>query len=73
MASFTSDMKQFITITGRVLVILSGFLLAWGFQSLYGQYSSQLETLKHIPYGHLYVVLIILGAFMIMRGNRMSP
>ena len=66
-------MKQFITTIGRALVILSGALLAWGFQSLYGQYSSQLETLNHIPYGHLYVVLIILGAFMIMRGNRMHP
>ena len=66
-------MKQFITTVGRALVIVSGALLAWGFQSLYGQYSSQLETLKHIPYGHLYVVLIILGAFMIMSGNRMYP
>ena len=66
-------MKQFITTTGRVLAVVSGVLLALGFQNLSGQYSSQLETLKHVPYGHLYVVLLITGVFMIMRGNRMYP
>ncbi len=66
-------MKQFLTISGRFIVVVSGLLLAYGFQSLYGQYQSQLETLKHIPFGHLYVVLIVVGAFMIMRGNRMYP
>lgn len=66
-------MKQFITVTGRILSVVSGILLAFGFQKLTGQYSSQLETLKHIPYGHLYVVLLIVGVFMIMKGNRMYP
>ncbi len=66
-------MKQFVTITGRILAVVSGILLAFGFQKLTGQYSSQLETLKHIPYGHLYVVLLIVGVFMIMKGNRMYP
>ena len=66
-------MKQFVTITGRILALVSGVLLAFGFQKLTGQYSSQLETLKHIPYGHLYVVLLIVGVFMIMKGNRMYP
>ena len=66
-------MKQFITVTGRILAVVSGILLAFGFQKLTGQYSSQLETLKHIPYGHLYVVLLIVGVFMIMKGNRMYP
>ncbi len=66
-------MKQFVTITGRILAVVSGVLLAFGFQKLTGQYSSQLETLKHIPYGHLYVVLLIVGVFMIMKGNRMYP
>ena len=66
-------MKQFVTITGRILAVISGILLAFGFQKLSGQYSSQLETLKHIPYGHLYVVLLIVGVFMIMKGNRMYP
>lgn len=66
-------MKQFITTAGRVLAVGSGVLLALGFQKLSGQYSSQLETLKHLPYGHLYVVLLIIGVFMIMKGNRMYP
>tara|TARA_B100001109_G_scaffold177482_1_gene145340 strand:- start:25 stop:225 length:201 start_codon:yes stop_codon:yes gene_type:complete len=66
-------LKQFVTITGRILAVVSGVLLAFGFQKLTGQYSSQLETLKHIPYGHLYVVLLIVGVFMIMKGNRMYP
>lgn len=66
-------MKQFVTTTGRILAVISGILLAFGFQKLSGQYSSQLETLKHIPYGHLYVVLLIVGVFMIMKGNRMFP
>ena len=66
-------MKQFVTITGRILALVSGVLLTFGFQKLTGQYSSQLETLKHIPYGHLYVVLLIVGVFMIMKGNRMYP
>lgn len=66
-------MKQFVTITGRILAVVSGVLLAFGFQKLTGQYSSQLETLKHIPYGHLYFVLLIVGVFMIMKGNRMYP
>ena len=66
-------MKQVVTITGRILAVVSGVLLAFGFQKLTGQYSSQLETLKHIPYGHLYVVLLIVGVFMIMKGNRMYP
>lgn len=66
-------MKQFVTTTGRILAVISGILLAFGFQKLSGQYSSQLETLKHIPYGHLYVVLLIVGVFMIMKGNRMYP
>ncbi|MEJ6589843.1 MAG: hypothetical protein QNL43_08575 [Crocinitomicaceae bacterium] len=66
-------MKSFITTLGRILVILFGLLLAWGFQSLYGKYSSQLETLNHIPYGKLYVALLIIGVFLIMRGNRMHP
>jgi len=66
-------LKQFVTITGRILAVVSGILLAFGFQKLTGQYSSQLETLKHIPYGHLYVVLLIVGVFMIMKGNRMYP
>tara|TARA_B100001057_G_scaffold63419_2_gene56972 strand:- start:1987 stop:2154 length:168 start_codon:yes stop_codon:yes gene_type:complete len=55
------------------MAVISGFLLVLGFQKLSGQYSSQLETLKHIPYGHLYVVVIVLGVFMIMLGNRMHP
>ena len=66
-------MKQFVAITGRILALVSGVLLTFGFQKLTGQYSSQLETLKHIPYGHLYVVLLIVGVFMIMKGNRMYP
>jgi len=66
-------LKQFVTTTGRILAVISGILLAFGFQKLSGQYSSQLETLKHIPYGHLYVVLLIVGVFMIMKGNRMYP
>ncbi len=66
-------MKQFVTTTGRILAVISGILLAFGFQKLSGQYSSQLETLKHMPYGHLYVVLLIVGVFMIMKGNRMYP
>tara|TARA_B100000524_G_scaffold244106_1_gene130815 strand:- start:303 stop:503 length:201 start_codon:yes stop_codon:yes gene_type:complete len=66
-------LKQFVTTTGRILAVISGILLAFGFQKLSGQYSSQLETLKHMPYGHLYVVLLIVGVFMIMKGNRMYP
>jgi TRAP-type C4-dicarboxylate transport system permease small subunit len=66
-------MKRFLTSGGRVLSVVSGVLLAFGFQQRYGQYSSQLETLNHIPYGKLYVALLIIGAFMILRGNRMYP
>ncbi|MEJ6687479.1 MAG: hypothetical protein QNK70_09405 [Crocinitomicaceae bacterium] len=66
-------MKQFLTTSGRVLAIVSGILLVWGFQSLQGKYSNQLETLNHIPYGKLYVALLIIGVFMVMRGNRMYP
>jgi TRAP-type C4-dicarboxylate transport system permease small subunit len=66
-------LKQFITTTGRVFALGSGILLALGFQKLSGQYSSQLETLKHLPYGHLYVIILIVGVFMILKGNRMYP
>jgi TRAP-type C4-dicarboxylate transport system permease small subunit len=66
-------LKQLITTTGRVLAVASGILLALGFQKLSGQYASQLETLKHLPYGHLYVILLIVGVFMILKGNRMYP
>jgi TRAP-type C4-dicarboxylate transport system permease small subunit len=66
-------LKQFITTTGRVFAVGSGVLLALGFQKLSGQYSSQLETLKHLPYGHLYVIILIVGVFMILKGNRMYP
>jgi len=65
--------KQFVTTIGRVMAVVSGFLLVLGFQKLSGQYSSQLETLRYIPYGHLYVVLLVLGAPLIMLGNRMHP
>jgi TRAP-type C4-dicarboxylate transport system permease small subunit len=64
-------MKTFLTLTGRILVVVSGLLLAWGFQSLYGKYSNQLETLNHIPYGRFYVACLIVGIFMIIKGNRL--
>lgn len=64
-------MKNFLSYTGRIIAIGSGLLLAWGFNELYGKYSNQLETLNHIPYGRLYVACLIVGIFMIIKGNRL--
>lgn len=64
-------MKNFLSYTGRIIAIVSGLMIAWGFNELYGKYSSPIETLTHIPYGRLYVVALIVGVFMIMRSNRM--
>ena len=65
------DMKIFLSYTGRIIVIVSGLLTAWGFYKLYGKYSSPIETISHMSYGKLYVVALIVGVFMIMRSNRM--
>lgn len=64
-------MKFFLSYTGRILAIGSGLLLAWGFNELYGKYSSPIETLTHVPYGRLYVATLIVGVLMVMRSNRM--
>ena len=64
-------MKNFLSYTGRILAIVSGLLIAWGFNELYGKYSSPIETLTHIPYGRVYVATLIVGVFMIIRSNRL--
>ena len=64
-------MKNFLSYTGRILAIVSGLLIARGFNELHGKYSSPIETLTHIPYGRLYLVTLIVGVFMIIRSNRL--
>jgi len=64
-------MKNFLSYTGRILAIVSGLLIAWGFNELHGKYSSPIETLTHVPYGRLYVLCLIIGVFMIIRSNRL--
>ena len=64
-------MKNFLSYTGRILAIVSGLLIAWGFNELHGKYSSPIETLTHVPYGRLYVLCLIVGVFMIIRSNRL--
>ena len=63
-------MKKFLLTGGRILVLICGALIMWGFFRLQGKYSSPLETLDHINGGRIYVALFILGVFMILRGNR---
>ena len=63
-------MKKFLLTGGRILVLISGALIMWGFFHLQGKYSSPLETLDHINGGRIYVALFIVGVFMILRGNR---
>lgn len=63
-------MKKFLLTGGRILVLISGALIMWGFFRLQGKYSSPLETLNHIDDGRIYVALFIVGVFMILRGNR---
>jgi TRAP-type C4-dicarboxylate transport system permease small subunit len=63
-------MKKFLLTGGRILVLISGALIMWGFFRLQGKYSSPLETLNHINGGRIYVALFIVGVFMIIRGNR---
>ena len=63
-------MKKFLLTGGRILVLISGALIMWGFFRLQGKYSSPLETLNHIYGGRIYVALFIVGVFMILRGNR---
>ena len=64
-------LKSFLTYTGRILVLSSGVLLMWGFHELYGKYSNPVETLTHIPNGRFYVLLLVVGIYMVYRGNRL--